>query len=249
MKSKVKFLLCLVFIQLFFTNSKAQGMVSGISGNTVVSQKCKSLASGRIFIETLENGQTFCFQVISESQRTVEIVNNKKVKYNLDEYIIPEVVAHDGVEFIVVSIGEKAFSTASKTIRSITFSKSVHTICDEAFYGCKSLSEIHFQEGLKTIGAKAFGRIESLEELVLPSTLKTIGDKAFIGTSAFLNELKIPSSVKRIGQKAFFNDYYMVRLGYYVGTITELPTFVNVGNCEGYGLSKTSVADYLEYRR
>lgn len=249
MKSKIKFLLCLVCVLLLSVYGQAQGIVSGISGNTVVSQKCKSLASGKIFIETLENGQSFCFQVISESQRTVEIVNNKKVKYTHDDYTIPEVVTHEGIEYLVVSIGEKAFSTASKTIRSVTFPKSIHTICDEAFYGCKSLSEIHFQEGLKTIGAKAFGHIESLEELVLPSTLRTIGDKAFIGTSAFLNELRIPSSVKKIGQKAFFNDFYMVRLGYYVGTIMELPTFINVGNCEAYGLSKTSVADYLEYRR
>lgn len=248
MMKSIKFLLILTMLGICAV-IQAQGLAAALTGKQVASQKVKSQGTGQIFEVTNQWGQTLSYQVISETQKTVEVVYNKKLKYTNSHYSIPQFVNYDGATYSVVAIGKNAFQTARKTLKSITLPNSIKVIGDGAFEKCTILSQINFPEGLTVIGAYAFNHIEALAAVSLPSTLEVIGDKAFNGTAAFVNELKIPVAVNRIGSKAFFNDFYTLRLGYYVGTITELPVFINTGNCEAYGLSRASVEDYLKYRK
>lgn len=98
----------------------------------------------------------------------------------------------------VVAIGAKAFSEKKK-IEYVTFSPSVKTVGEEAFYGCESLKRIDLG-AVEELGAHSLCA-KNLTEIELPETLKTIG----LGVFAFLKmeTIHIPASVENIAPYAF----------------------------------------------
>ena len=69
---------------------------------------------------------------------------------------IPSVVADNGIEYKVITIGEGAFANA------------------------KSLQTVKLPDGLTLIDAKAFGNCEGLMQIEIPASVDSIGQYAFI---------------------------------------------------------------------
>ena len=113
-----------------------------------------------------------------------------------DEYIIK-----DGV----VSVAANAFS--GKSIRKVTFPKSLRGIGDSAFSYCTKLENIVIPDGLVFIGEHAFDSCESIKEIAFPDSVERIESYAF----SYCNSLeKITVSEKtRLKEGVFvFTAYY-----------------------------------------
>ena len=119
----------------------------------------------------------------------------------MGDIVIPAQVAHDGVTYPVVAIGDNAFSTCVN-VTSITLPATVTTIGGNAFSSCKGLTEITLPEGLTSIGSYAFSICSGLKQITLPNSLTSIGSFAFYACDG-LTSITIPESVTVIHDYAF----------------------------------------------
>ncbi len=114
---------------------------------------------------------------------------------------IPERITYDGVEMMVSSIGEHAFSFCHK-IRSVELPDSIEEISSFAFSFCDLLTTINLPNSIKSIGSYAFDHCVSLKEIILPDTITEIGNETFYDCRC-LERITIPKSVKKIATSAF----------------------------------------------
>ena len=91
---------------------------------------------------------------------------------------------------------------AEKSDSEYAIPNSVTSICDSAFYGCKSLTSITIPNSVTSIGDGAFGRCRSLTSVTIPDSVISIGNYAFSYCTS-LTSITIPNSVTSIGERAF----------------------------------------------
>ena len=90
-----------------------------------------------------------------------------------------------------------------KSIKSVTLSSTVNSICDGAFYDTPALRSITIPSNVTTIERCAFLN-SALSTVKLNEGLESIGEYAFAGTK--LVGINIPSTVKSIEPNTFFNS-------------------------------------------
>lgn len=101
----------------------------------------------------------------------------------------------------VDTISEYAFSEIGVT--SITLSKELRYIGDNAFYQANAISSgLSFPEKLEYIGSYAFSYCKIPGKLVLPNSVSYIGRYAFMYNN-FIGDLRIPDGVTKLHQGAF----------------------------------------------
>lgn len=88
------------------------------------------------------------------------------------DFVVPANVSHDGQEYIVVGIGERAFS--STKITSIKFPETISSIGEYAFRDCTELKEINIPEGVSTLPLGCFSGCTGLEEIKIPYSVVKI---------------------------------------------------------------------------
>lgn len=109
-------------------------------------------------------------------------------------------------------------------VKTVEIKEGVHSIGEQAFYFCRTLTEVSIPESVERIGARAFNHCERITEITVPSGVKEIENSVFfacrglervtlpdglesIGGHAFnscgLTEITIPSGVTSIGEQAF----------------------------------------------
>ena len=93
---------------------------------------------------------------------------------------------------------------AEKSDSEYAIPNSVTSICDSAFYGCKSLTSITIPNSVTSIGSGAFEYCKSLTSVTIPNSVKIIDSFAFYNCTS-LTSVTIPNSVTSIGSGAF--DY------------------------------------------
>ncbi len=133
--------------------------------------------------------------------KTVEITEG----YKKDAFLtVPGSVKHDGVEYTVTAIGEKAYQWGSAL--DVTIPGSIKKIGHSAFQ-YTSVENITFNEGLEEIGAYAFSS-SKCTELEIPSTVKRIGESAFFGSEGnpTLTKLTLHEGLEVIGNAAFYGN-------------------------------------------
>ena len=176
----------------------------------------------RCFSACTPDGHELNYRIISDADATVEVT---KGEYHAREYVIPEYIDIDGKQYIVTEIGEKAFFR-EKTVRRVQFPLT-----------------------LKRIGESAF-TYANLDRIDIPEGVEELCNYAFAGTGFRVTSpvIYIPSSVTKLGRSCFHacgsNTSYR---GFCQETFTNMPDFINEGNCKNYGIDEEAVEAY--YRR
>ncbi len=115
-------------------------------------------------------------------------LNNSKLQ---GEFLIP-----DGVTKI------PNYTFKNSDITEVTFSASVESIGEQAFYNCKRLQEINFTNNITSIGVCAFSHCSNISSISLPESLTSIRFETF-DECINLKEVSIPRSITAIGEYAF----------------------------------------------
>ena len=117
---------------------------------------------------------------------------------------IPATVEHNGQEYTVTAIGDRAFDRESEHLSSVAIPASVKSIGKNAFRSRENLISVSFADNsqLENIGVGAFQYCSSLATITIPASVTSIGNAAFQGCSS-LAAITIPASVTTIGGGAF----------------------------------------------
>lgn len=223
---------------------------------------CPSLAQNKLkdsdFIAINDKGQTLYYKILSTTDKTVAVVQEKKLAYKDTEYTIPAQVVYEGDKFSVTEIGDCAFKDSpitaiqlpttlltigkeafsSSQLKEILIPHSVHSIGKAAFINNKNLKEVTFNEQLNKIGPEAFKGC-AIKEIILPKQLKEIGNEAFSYNKNLIN-ISIPEEIEKIGLNAFSQGF----IKWYEGNIAQLPPWININNCFKYGIGNNTVERY-----
>ncbi len=106
-----------------------------------------STGDSELFVALTDYGR-FCFNVLSKTEKTVEVTHSKNVKYTDEKVIIPSTVDYNGNTYTVIAIGEEAFNE-NKKIKHLVLPSTVKSIGEKAFEQCKYLEQIGFSQGLE----------------------------------------------------------------------------------------------------
>lgn len=108
----------------------------------------------------------------------------------------------------VVSIKKNAFKNCYALKGNVKLTRSITTVGDNAFYGCKNITSVTIGSKLKKIGAKCFYNCKKLKKVDLTSASKL----SSVGRAAFKNNassrvFKIPSGTKKHFAKLLKGKY------------------------------------------
>lgn len=137
-------------------------------------------------------------------------------------------------------IGSCAFANCNE-LQEVIFQGSVEEIGWGAFFNCTRLRTISLPERLRNIETLAFGQCNSLTNVRIPSQCR-VGNQAFISCINMKSINMGPTTI--LGDYVFANEVTVenkVRHAMYDGEILGLPAYVNVLNCNSFGLSKKVV--------
>lgn len=153
------------------------------------------------------------------------------------DIVIPQMVTSKGINYMVTTIGENAFSGP---VTSVSLPESITTIETGAFQSC-GLTSITLPESVTTIGEIAFYYCEKLQTINIPDGVTTLERQTFSGCSSLLS-IHIPDGVKTIDRYCFQNCKSLK-------TITGLKGVTSIGkdaflNCEN--LLEISIPSKLE---
>lgn len=118
-----------------------------------------------------------CYHILSESNRTVEVIKPNNGGYS-GIIEIPKKVICDNKTYTVTEIDEGAFNRCTG-LTNVTFPESLTTIESWAFENCTGLTNVTFPESLTTIGYFAFNGCTGLTNVSLPESLINFGVCAF----------------------------------------------------------------------
>lgn len=145
------------------------------------------------------------------------------MNYHIKNLIVPDIVFHDGIEYIVTEIGDDAFcycedlisavipNTVKKigvrsfasciNLETVDLGEGVTSTSTYSFIGCIKLKSLEIPSSLTYIGSLSFGNCASLDSICLPNVTQ-VCNNAFSGCNG-LKSLVIGSGVKEIATNAF----------------------------------------------
>ena len=175
--------------------------------NTLATAQADTSGNGRtpsVYGTPVASSDSPPISVACSNGGSFAILNNVVTSSTLDcagAVVIPEGVT---------SIGNNAFNRNSNTaaerlrITSVTFSNSVTSIGQQAFYNVQGIQTLVIPGSVTTLDTFAFAAMGGLTSVTLNEGLTTIGNRAFVATN--FTRLVIPNSVTTITAEAFFNN-------------------------------------------
>ncbi|MBR5749610.1 MAG: leucine-rich repeat domain-containing protein [Prevotella sp.] len=238
MKTKRLFLTALAAVCCMILSLSVTSCASDIADNPVDGPVVVPIVGqGETFACNFDSGSgsyTLNFSITSEpTEENSELPFEVCLTYcdwsencNVD---IPATVEHNGQEYTVTAIGDRAFDRESEHLSSVAIPASVKSIGKYAFRSCENLISVSFADNsqLENIGVGAFQDCSSLAAITIPASVTTIGMHAFdhcssLSTVSFadnaqlevidsnlfksctsLETITLPASVKKIGWWVF----------------------------------------------
>lgn len=148
----------------------------------------------------------------------------------------------------VTSIGSCAFAGCKDLTEVFFDGTDVVSIGWGAFMDCTSLKSVSLPTRLRDIGAVAFANCRSMDMVKIPAQCK-VGDQAFVSCNNLTSIDCATTAV--LGQMVFARE---VPVGnskqhvMYTSDIIRIPPYINVNNCQTYGLAKEVVEKVTEDR-
>lgn len=139
------------------------------------------------------------YNILSESDKTVTVAPSAQ-KYS-GKIAIPEKVTHEGTEYTVTAISDKAFQSCPSLV-SVDMPATLTSVGNFAFDRCGALITLEFPANITTIGEYAFQGCNNLTTLTLPEKLTAIPSGMLISCEA-LESLTVPEAVTAVGSWAF----------------------------------------------
>ena len=145
----------------------------------------------------------------------------------------------------IYNVGSCAFADCTN-IQDVRFEgQDLHKIGWGAFYKCSKMINISLPPMISDIETLAFGNCTGLVSIKIPGGA-TVADMAFVNCTG-LQSVDIAKNVVLkdyvFATEVFEGNKVQYRL--YQGELRSIPSDVNLGNCEVFGLSKQSVAKIL----
>ncbi len=154
-----------------------------------------------------------------------EVVESAQ-KYHGDVFI-PASVNLDGKEYLVTSIGARAFA-GCKRLRSVSVvGNALRNVGAGAFMGCSFLECVSLPESVKTIGDDCFN-MTNVQEFDCPSGLQELGKRAFYFSG--LQAITLPSTLTEVKERTFAGCADLVKV--------EVPAGVKVAEDAYYNCPK-----------
>ena len=173
--------------------------------------------------DTFTEGQ-FKYKVLSEESitesgvttvtgGTVSATNRVSGNDYSGDYVFPETVTHNGVEYVITTIGSNLFASvynnpqSHDNMTSVTIPATVKRIEKNAFAGSQTsgkLRNVYLSEGLEFIGEGAFSYC-LMEEIDIPNSVTEIGG-AIVQNCPNLKTIKIGKNLKTIGAIKYTSD-------------------------------------------
>ncbi|MCI8627814.1 MAG: leucine-rich repeat domain-containing protein [Lachnospiraceae bacterium] len=122
----------------------------------------------------------------------------------MGDITIPETIRSDGKEYVVTSVGAKAF-VGSFRYGTVSLPETITYIGDYAFYQ-RRIEEISLPDSIKEMGTGVFEDTEVEGELVFPASMDMVPYRTFYRTS--VRRLVIPDTVTRLERYAVMLDRY-----------------------------------------
>lgn len=164
----------------------------------------------------------FCYQVISETDKTVAVFSCATTATDIT---IPEKVSDNGSEYIVTTIGIPDFITAIEesgfdkcgNLQSVSIPPSVSKIEEGAFWGYKTLKSVHIPHSVTSISVGAFSDCTAIQDIIVDSNnmhYQSIDGVLFDKKATTLlfyprgkkqNSYSIPNSVTTVEEYVFGN--------------------------------------------
>lgn len=129
------------------------------------------------------------------------IAKGKSVGYEGD-IVIPNSVTYMNEKYLVIGIGNGAFSKDEK-LSSVILPDSLMYIGEGAFQYCTGLKNINLPNSIRQIDRHVFDGCHKIKKIVLPNLLVKLN--SIFGWNRGLREIVIPSSIKRIDYSTFYS--------------------------------------------
>lgn len=132
-----------------------------------------------------------CFNVLSESDHTVELTYEAINSPYVGDVVIPKTVHNNGISYRVIRIGDFSMVNMSKIsgysywwesntqLKSVNIQAEIESIGQQAFANCTSLSTLVLPESLQQLGFAAFRHCSSLRYIMIPKNVSSIADAVF----------------------------------------------------------------------
>lgn len=171
-----------------------------LCGLSLIGLLTLSSAAANVEFEYTYEGKTIKYKVISETEKTVELVWNRTVSGDIILPEHPKDIAND-TEYTLIRLGDNAFGE-NNYITRVSIPNSVTEIGEWAFHECYELTWVEMPNSLEKIGEYAFEGCESLTTLEIPNSVTEIGECAF-NRCWNLTNIELPNSITRIAYRTF----------------------------------------------
>jgi len=186
-------------------------------------------------------------------------VNKKGEPMEMDDYDISQRIApwtkkklnirKVQIQRGIKNIGSCAFANCPSLQEVIFIGNDVESIGWGAFLNCAHLRSISLPVNLRNIETIAFANCTSLPSAIIPERCR-VADQAYMSCNNIKMVDIAPTAI--IGHLVFADEVMVngkTRHAMYAGELRRLPSYVNIGNCQEFGLSKESVDKCTNQRK